>query len=229
MAKDNMDNQKKTFKGDAPEMDLSSAPAPIRKPIEWLKNYWYYYKMHVVLIVPMVLVVVVLIVSFFNKTSYDYTVVVSADFTAEAAAMEVLTKNLEGYLSDADGNGKLEIGASDLTLREDLSDEYYAQSYNKLAQMMVFDEVVFFIADDYSYEYLKEQGFIEPFSRLGVGADDEFALQLNGHALLEGTDLEKYGNWYLLVKVKTEINASDDTYIARREALADMIAALKSE
>ena len=117
MAKDNMDNQKKTFKGDAPEMDLSSAPAPIRKPIEWLKNYWYYYKMHVVLIVPMVLVVVVLIVSFFNKTSYDYTVVVSADFTAEAAAMEVLTKNLEGYLSDADGNGKLEIGASDLTLR----------------------------------------------------------------------------------------------------------------
>ena len=96
-------------------------------------------------------------------------------------------------------------------------------------EMMVFDEVVFFIADDYSYEYLKEQGFIEPFSRLGVGEEDEFALSLNGHALLEGTDLEKYGNWYLLVKVKTEINASDEVYVARREALADMIAALKSE
>ena len=216
-------------KREAPEMDISSAPAPIRKPIQWFKNYWYYYKMHVVLIVPIVLVVVVLIISVLTKTSYDYTAVISAGFTVESEQLDALCRNLEQYLADADGDGKLAVSASELTLREELSDEYYAQSYNKLAQMMVFDEVVFFIADEYSYTYLKNQGFIEPFSVLGVGDSDEYALELDGSALLEGTGLESYSGWYLLVKAQSQVSASNEEYLGRREGLAAMIRTLKSQ
>lgn len=229
MAEDKRWKRETEEKNEAPEMDISSAPAPVRKPIQWFKNYWYYYKMHVVLIVPMLLVIVVFIVSALTKTSYDYTAVVSAGFTMESEQLDALCANLEQYLPDADGNGKLFISASELTLREELSDEYYAQSYNKLAQMMVFDEVVFFIADEYSYTYLKNQGFIEAFSVLGVGESDEYALELDGSPLLDGTGLERYSGWYLLIKTQSQVSASDEEYLGRREGLAAMIRTLKAQ
>ncbi len=216
-------------KHEAPEMDISSAPALIRKPIQWFKNYWYYYKMHVVLIVPIALVVVVLIVSVLTKTSYDYTVVVSAGFTMESEQLDALCNNLQQYLDDANADGKLTIAASELTLREELSDEYYAQSYNKLAQMMVFDEVVFFIVDEYSYTYLKNQGFIEPFSVLGVGGDGEYALELDNSGVLEGTGLDRYAGWYLVIKTQSQVDASNEEYLARREGLAAMVRMLKEQ
>lgn len=216
-------------KQDAPEFDLSSAPSFIRKPIQWFKNYWYYYRMHFVLIVPMVIVVIVLILSFFNKKSYDYTAVLCAGFTVESEDLDKISENLTQYLGDANGDGKLDIGMAELTLMEDLDDEYYAQNYNKLSQMIVFDEVVFFIADDYSYEYLKSHGFIEPFSRIGAGGDDEFALDIKDSGIFDGTMIENFAEWHLLVKVKNDIHASDKVYAARRDMLTAMIESIKAK
>ena len=163
----------------APEMDFSAAPKFIRKPLQWIRNYWYYYKMYVVFAVPILLVAVVLIVSAATKKTYDFTVILSGSTTFDSETLDKVCENLSPYLCDVTGDGKLLVGGSDLTIRENLEDEFYANNYNKLAQIMVFDEVVFFLADKYSYAYLEEHGFIEPFSVLGAGSADENALIVN--------------------------------------------------
>lgn len=216
-------------KPEAPVFDLSSAPALIRKPIEWFKNYWYYYKMYFILITPIVIVLIVLITSMASKNSYDYTVVFTSEFIAETEDLDQISKNLSQYLGDVNNDKKLDIDVSELTLREDLSDEYFAYNYNKLSQMMVFDEVVFFIADGYSYEYLKSRGFIEPFSVIGAGESDEYDLLISETPLLEGTKIKNYTQWHLLVKVKSEISAENKEYKARRSGVASMIEALKTK
>ena len=212
----------------APEMDFSAAPKFIRKPLQWIRNYWYYYKMYVVFAVPILLVAVVLIDSAATKKTYDFTVILSGSTTFDSETLDKVCENLSPYLSDVTGDGKLLVGGSDLTIRENLEDEFYANNYNKLAQIMVFDEVVFFLADKYSYAYLEEHGFIEPFSVLGAGSADENALVVNDKGILEGTELEVYGDWYLLVKVQSTAEAGNAAYQARREALREMILALKS-
>ena len=212
----------------APEMDFSAAPKFIRKPLQWFRNYWYYYKMHVIFAVPILLVVVVLIVSAATKKKYDFTVILSGSTAFDSATLDTVCQNLTPYLRDVTGDGKLVLGASDLTIRADLDDEFYANNYNKLAQLMVFDEVVFFIADQRSYDYLMEHRFIEPYSELGAGSAQEYALKVSDKGIIDDTELDVFGDWYLLVKTMSPAEAKNKTYLARREALKDMILMLKN-
>ncbi len=212
----------------APEMDFSAAPKFIRKPLQWIRNYWYYYKMYVVFAVPILLVAVVLIVSAATKKKYDFTVILSGSVAFDTATLDTVSENLSPYLRDVTGDGKLLLGASDLTIRADLNDEFYANNYNKLAQLMVFDEVVFFIADQRSYDYLMGHRFIEPYSVLGVGGADEYAMTVSDKGIIDGTELNVFGDWYLLVKADSSAEANNKTYLERREALKEMILALKN-
>ena len=213
----------------APEMDFSAAPKFIRKPLQWIRNYWYYYKMYVVFAVPILLVVIVLIVSAATKKKYDFTVILSGSIAFDTETLETVSDNLSPYLRDVTGDGKLLLGVSDLTIRQDLDDEFYANNYNKLAQLMVFDEVVFFIADERSYTYLMEHGFIEPYSEIGAGSADEYAMVVSDKGIIENTELDVFGDWYLLVKIRSQAEANNKVYQARREALKEMILMLKNK
>ena len=62
-----------------------------------------------------------------------------------------------------------------------------------------------------------------------MGESDEYALELNGSPLLDGTGLERYSGWYLLIKTQSQVSASDEEYLGRREGLAAMIRTLKAQ
>ncbi|MBS7315989.1 MAG: hypothetical protein KIG74_06270 [Clostridiaceae bacterium] len=212
-------NRKKT------EMGGQTSTNPIMRIIYWFKNYWYYYKIPMLCVLAGVVLLGSILCTVVFKEKTDYTVVIVSQLGVDTEDHERLRQNFESHLTDIDGNGKVKVNLSCIQLDVDLTDEFSVAAYEALTGMLVFDEVVFLIVDDYCARYLQDIQAIEPLSVLGIeGGDDAYKINIMETDLLEGTSVGKYLDYYLVVKKLSDVDSDDARYLARRDAIVPMLA-----
>lgn len=211
-------------KREKPDKTGQTSRNPIMRAIYWFKNYWYYYKMPMMFIMVGVVLVASILFSVLAKEKTDYTVVIVSQLGVDTDDHETLRQNFEAHLADIDGNGEVSVNLSCIQIDVNLTDEFSVAAYEALTGMLVFDEVVFLIVDDYSARYLQDIQAIEPLSVLGIeGGEDAYKMNITQTDLLKGTSVGKYIDYYLVVKKLSDADDGDARYLARRDAIAPML------
>ena len=158
------------------------------------------------------------------KEKMDYTVVIVSQLAVDTEDHETLKQNFEAHLTDIDGNGEVNVNLSCIQIDVNLTDEFSVAAYEALTSMLVFDEVVFLIVDDYCARYLQDIQAIEPLSVLGIeGGEDAYKINITDTDLLKDTSVGEYIDYYLVVKKLSEVDSDDARYLARRDAIAPML------
>lgn len=197
---------------------------PILRAVNWFKNYWYYYKVPMLFIMVGVVLVGSILISVICKEKTDYTVVIVSQLGVDTEDHQQLKDNFASHLTDIDGNGEVNVNLTCIQIDVNLTDEFSVAAYEALTSMLIFDEVVFLVADEYCVEYLKSINAIEPLSVLGVpGGEDEYRINITDTDLLADTSVGEYIDYYLVVKKFAEVESDDTRYLARRDAVVPMI------
>lgn len=192
--------------------------------VRWFRDYWYYYKTYILMGLFFVLLIGGVLFSVFTKEKTDFTVAFLSQVGIENEESARLAENFARYLPDIDGNGKVRIGVTSAQIGVSLSDEFSVAAYDTLTTMLIFDEVVFMLVDEYSARYLAEIQALEPLSVLGIrGGEDAYSVKVTGTPLLEGTSVGEYIDFYIVVKRFSEAESGDARYLARREAIRPML------
>ncbi len=211
-------------KRDESEIKRQAGKNPVMRFVYWLKNYWYYYKMPLLFIMVGVVLAASILGSVLLKEKMDYTVVIVSQLAVDTEDHETLKQNFEAHLTDIDGNGEVNVNLSCIQIDVNLTDEFSVAAYEALTSMLVFDEVVFLIVDDYCARYLQDIQAIEPLSVLGIeGGEDAYKINITDTDLLKDTSVGEYIDYYLVVKKLSEVDSDDARYLARRDAIAPML------
>lgn len=208
-----------------PGTEQQTGKNPIMRIFHWFKNYWYYYKMPMLFIMVGVVLVVSILCSVLLKEKTDYTVAIVSQLGVDTEDRERLTQNFEAHLTDIDGNNEVNVNLVCIQIDVNLTDEFSVAAYEALTSMLIFDEVVFLIVDEYCAKYLQEIQAIEPLSVLGIeGGEDAYRVNITKTDLLSETSVGKYIDYYLVVKKLSDADDGDARYLARRDAIAPMLA-----
>lgn len=208
-----------------PEMERQAGKNPVMRVINWFQNYWYYYKMPMLFITVGVVLVVGILCSVLLKEKADFTVAIVSQLGVDTEDRERLAQNFEAHLTDIDGNGEVNVNLTCIQIDVNLTDEFSVAAYEALTSMLIFDEVVFLIVDEYCARYLQEIQAIEPLSVLGIeGGEDAYRVNVTHTDLLAETSVGKYIDYYLVVKKLSDADDDDARYLARRDAVAPMLA-----
>ncbi len=198
---------------------------PILRVVYWFKNYWYYYKIPMLFIMVGVVLAVSILFSVVLKEKTDYTVAIVSQLGVDTEDHEQLKENFASHLTDIDGNGDVNVNLTCIQIDVNLTDEFSVAAYEALTSMLIFDEVVFLIVDEYCAKYLEGINAIEPLSVLGItGGEDEYKVNITDTDLLAGTSVGEYLDYYLVIKRFAEVEENDARYLARRDAIAPMLA-----
>ena len=208
-----------------PGMERQAGKNPVMRVIRWFQNYWYYYTMPMLFIMVGVVLVVGILCSVLLKEKADFTVAIVSQLGVDVEDRERLAQNFEARLTDIDGNGEVNVNLTCIQIDVNLTDEFSVAAYEALTSMLIFDEVVFLIVDEYCARYLQEIQAIEPLSVLGIeGGEDAYRVNVTHTALLSGTSVGEYIDYYLVVKKLSDADDDDARYLARRAAVAPMLA-----
>ena len=192
--------------------------------MSWFRNYWYYYKLPILIGLFFVLILASILISVFTKEKTDFTVAFVSQVGMTEEERTAMRQNFAEYLPDIDGNGKNTVGVTPIQIGVALSDEFSVAAYDSLTSMLLFDEVVFLVVDDYSARYLQDIQALEPLANLGItGGENEYRVKITGTPLLKDTTLGEYIDFYVVVKRFSESEQDNARYLARRDAIRPML------
>ena len=215
----------KDDKKNAMELNTGAKKNPVFRVYTWMKNYWYYYKIPIIVILFAVVLLSSILFSIFSKEKTDFTIAIVSQLGVDTEDYDTLRENFEAHLPDIDGNGEVCVNLTSIQIDVNLTDEFSVAAYEALTSMLLYDEVVFLIVDDYCAKYLQDIQAIEPLSVLGIeGGDDEYKIAITDTDLLKDISVGEYLDYYLVVKKLSEVDRDDAWYQARREAIASMLA-----
>ena len=195
-----------------------------QRVVSWFQNYWYFYKLPILIGAAVLFLLGGILGSILFKEKTDFTVGFVSQVGMTEEERTVLRRNFAEHLPDIDGNGRVSVGVTPIQIGVALSDEFAVAAYDALTSVLLFDEVVFLLVDDFSARYLQDIQALEPLSDLGIsGGEDDYRIPVSDTVLLENTSLGEYIDFYLVVKRFSEAERNDSRYLARREAIRPML------
>lgn len=194
---------------------------------EWWPYYWMYYKWHTVAVLFVAMLVIMSLVQCINKETYDLKITTLGQFYYKDGVWDVVEKELEKDIKDADKDGEKHVDILSLTVFPD--NKEYAQQ--DLAEYLKHDGgfsnnlMYLYIYDKRELETRMESGFIEEgFIKTESWlkekvADDKLVYDKAGNAyavsLKDSTILKKAGidgeNLYVLVRTDQYIRNKNKT------------------
>lgn len=178
-------------------------------PIEWFRNYGYYYKgwMTVGLIV---VVIIAALLFMFRYDGADLRLIVVTQDAIDGEAFYNFANNVEGFVFDVDGDNTAIPRYYTYVLSDEKTD------LSEIPEKLASKEYLGFLVDDAGYAYIKTVCGLRELSYFGIqsDADDPCRLTLNGSPLLEETGMDG-ANYYLVMK-DIENTAYNDVYVSGR-------------
>ena len=196
----------------------------IQRVVRWFQDYWYFYRIPILLGLFGFVILFGIFLSIVTKEKTDFTVAFVSQVGMSETERDTLKKNFSAHLPDVDGNGKTAVGITPIQIGVALSDEFAVAAYDSLTSMLLFDEVVFLVVDDFAARYLEDIQALEPLSALGIkGGENEYRIKISDTDLLKDTTLGEYIDFYIVVKAFSETERNDSRYLARRAAIRPML------
>lgn len=157
---------KKMQKGEmAPEPKPSEVALEPKTLGEKAKNYWYHFKWHTIAAIFMAVVISVLTVQCVNREKYDFKIVYFGYNSVLDTQLEKAEEYFEGYASDIDGDGKVNIMIVNCSFTENSNASYANTMLTKLQSMIAAgDDTIMYIVDEKAEKYLSDiatEGFFE--------------------------------------------------------------------
>lgn len=158
------------------------------KFLKWFDNYWYHYKFHTAVALILAVVIAYAGITIFSRENYDYKVVLYMSQPSSPEFNDTLTKTLEKYGLDSDGDGEVNIQLMHLSYDPVKSDLNYQQSQaTTLSGELQNRKTFLFITDDVRFDELNE---LNAFSKqTGFDKKDGKAFRLDKSGF--GKKLEK--------------------------------------
>ncbi len=154
----------------------------MKKILNWIKNYWYYYKIRVLVAVMVLALVVFGIYEFASRENYDYTVYLCVSENASSEFIGAVKAAVSQYGEDVDQSGEVKVQLIDLSYDFTSSDDENSLAKTALlgGELQTGGHYIFFYDIDYYEEYL--MGLFE--SNDALTKNDNTAYEL------KDTDLE---------------------------------------
>lgn len=140
-------------------------------PIQWLKNYWYYYKWYVIAGVFVIIVLAILLTQSLTVEKYDLTVLWTSNTYIDDSKATLLEQELEKYAEDTNGDGKVNVDVILLCFNSSevvTGNELEFTMQQRLTTQLMAGDAFMVITDEATY-----QGRLEP---LGIFRSDLTAL-----------------------------------------------------
>ncbi|MDK2802411.1 MAG: hypothetical protein KFW09_03440 [Oscillospiraceae bacterium] len=128
-----------------------------------LENFFYHYKWIVMILIIVISIIIILIINFFNRPSYDLTVLIVGDYSF-LSEYDRIDQVLKEYADDYNNDGEILIELVPFTIQdEENSKNPYPNALNlsKLMANLTLSTTVIYIIDDYVYDSIgTENAFI---------------------------------------------------------------------
>ena len=163
-------------------------------PIQWLKNYWYYYKWYVIAGVFVIIVLAILLTQSLTVEKYDLTVLWTSNTYIDDSKATLLEQELEKYAEDTNGDGKVNVDVILLCFNSSevvTGNELEFTMQQRLTTQLMAGDAFMVITDEATY-----QGRLENPDNPSV-TDDRFFLK--GSVLDTEALSEALGDDFLLV------------------------------
>ncbi len=190
-------------------------------PIEWLRNYGYYYKgVFTVGIIAAVIVLAALFLLHYDGADMRLYFITAADVSDED--YYGLVEKMNGYVYDVDGDNVKSLRQQRLHMAANPQTEAEKKVYADIDAAIADDETIFFVVDDAGYDYVRERCGLRPLAYFGIVSDDEYRLPLNGAPLTEGTGLAEGPPIYLIMKLLDDSKYNDYYVSGRTDVVVGM-------
>ena len=178
-------------------------------PIEWFRNYGYYYKGWMTIGLIIVLVIGALLFML-RYDGADMRLIVVTQDDIDAEAFYNFSQKAEPFVFDVDGDNT----PIPRYYRYVLSDE--KAKLSEIPEKIASKEYLGFLVDDAGYAYIKTLCELRELSYFGIqsDADDPYRLTLTGTPILEETGME--GTNYYLVMKNIDNSSYNDVYTSGR-------------
>jgi len=165
--------------------------------LAWLKNYGYYYSSYAIVGAVMIGFLVALYFSM-QTVRPDMKLFFCVNNELEDATFQTFCDNVYGYLIDIDGDDVQYLEPNELILKDDPQTTTERSAYNTLEKALEDQDVVFFVTDEYGYDYLMSQDALRDLAFFGINSPDVYRLRLNDTALWNGISDDT--SYYLVMK-----------------------------
>lgn len=165
--------------------------------LSWLRNYGYYYKSYVIVAAVAIGFLIALVLSTGNVQP-DMKVIFAVNEPMEENAQNALCTNMYAYTMDIDSDDILYLEPTLLQLAENPSTTSEKSAYHELEKELKHEDTVFFVVDEFGYQYLMDQGLLRDLAFFGIQSDEEYRLCLNDTSIWEGVN--EPNPYYLVMK-----------------------------
>ena len=143
-----------------------------------LENFWYHYKWQTIISAVLLVTVVIGLYQCFSREHYDYRIVLATSTVEISPAQtSALSKEIEKYAKDIDGDGKVSVSVIECSFNANSTAYGMIMAKKQKLQSIIMNEqdMLVFITDKESYEWIES---------------------INKNGIFENTGLEKDGGKY---------------------------------
>lgn len=168
-----------------------------------LENFWYHYKYHTIVFIVVFVTLAVSISQCCLKTDYDYKIIAATrSMTLSMPQLEAITKELNQYGEDLNGDGEVNLLLVDCTLDNNTSDyQTLVAKQQKLQALLMTDtEVMLFLTDTKCLEWINSLNEKSHFiADTGLPDNDGKGFNLSNTHIIQNpkatVDVEKGLRW----------------------------------
>jgi len=180
---------------------VTEKPQGFKKKTE---NFFYHYKVHVIAGIFILVLAVIFIRDLVTRPNYDFTVLMAGGVYVSAENEELLTKRMQAYGVDVNGDGQVLISFSPIYLIDATDNAEYAEQM--MASQMKF---VAEVSTGDSYIYVMDQAVFD--SMFGEDPDTFSEIEyLDGTAFASGTVLELDKELVICLRSRDSVNLSKE-------------------
>ena len=125
---------------------------------EWLKNYWYYYRVHTIIGILVAALLAILVGQCARRVNPDYTVILYMRKEISEQMTNAMAAELQKYGVDRNGDGKVVVEIANCSYDADSANDMALGNISKMQAQLALPDAPLMIVDKYTFADLDEQG-----------------------------------------------------------------------